>query len=473
MQKSAVKASKSKQGLYQDALKVIPGGVNSPVRAFKAVGGEPVFVRRGKGPWIWDEKGKKYLDFCASWGPLIFGHAPEGLVREVKKALRDGTSFGACTAKEVKLAQKIRDFFPSMEKTRLVSSGTEAVMSAVRLARGFTSRKKILKIDGGYHGHVDSLLVKAGSGGATFGVPDSAGIPEELSRLTLTIPFNDFEALQEIFKQEGEQIAAFILEPVPANMGVVLPKEGYLEKARAVTQKYGSLLIFDEVITGFRVSKGDGPAGDRPFGREAGRPVPERTVPEVNADLTCLGKILGGGFPLAAFGGCAEIMDQLAPEGPVYQAGTLSGNPIAVTAALWMLENVGARSPRPRAKGEGTSPLRALNHRASEFFSALNDEIRSREWPVQLNFIASMFTLFFTPSPVTDYVSAKKSDTARYAKFFHACLKNGVTLAPSQFEANFISTVHQKSQLDRALSVFVKAIQRALSRRVVGTARDK
>lgn len=421
---------------------MIPGGVNSPVRAFGAVGGEPVFVRRGKGPWIWDEKGKKYLDFCASWGPLIFGHAPEGLIREVKKALADGTSFGACTAKEVKLAQKIRDFFPSMEKIRLVSSGTEAVMSAIRLARGFTSRKKVLKIDGGYHGHVDSLLVKAGSGGATFGVPDSAGIPEELSRLTLTIPFNDFEALEKIFRQEGDEIAAFILEPVPANMGVVLPKDGYLEKARAVTQQYGSLLIFDEVITGFRVSPG---GAQESYG--------------VKPDLTCLGKILGGGFPLAAFGGRADIMDRLAPEGPVYQAGTLSGNPIAVTAALWMVKNVGARSPRPRAKGEGTSPLRALNHRASEFFAALNNEIRRREWPVRLNSIASMFTLFFTPLPVTDYVSAKQSDTARYARFFHACLKNGIYLAPSQFEANFISTAHTEAFLKKALSVFRKALQ--------------
>ena len=416
--------------LYSLAQKFVPSGVNSPVRAFRAVGGHPVFVRRGKGPFIWDEDGKRYLDFCSSWGPLLFGHAPSALIQILRKEIAKGTSFGAATAKEVELAQKIHSFFPSIEKVRLVSSGTEAVMSAIRLARGFTGRKKILKIDGGYHGHVDSLLVKAGSGAATFGIPDSAGVPEELARLTISIPFNDFPALEKIFKKEGKQIAAFILEPVPANMGVVLPKKGYLELARQLTKRFGVLLIFDEVITGFRIAPG---GAQEYFG--------------VKPDLTCLGKILGGGLPLAAFGGRREIMDHLAPGGPVYQAGTLSGNPVAVTAALWML-----------GKFRPTSSIHSLNERAQRFYDRLRQEIIIRSLPVQLNSIASMFTLFFTGSPVTDYASAKRSDTRRFARFFHFCLNHGLYLAPSQFEANFISTAHTDSHLEKALNVFKKAL---------------
>jgi glutamate-1-semialdehyde 2,1-aminomutase len=440
--------------LIQLASRFIPSGVNSPVRAFRAVGGAPIFVKRGKGAYIWDEAGKKYLDFCGSWGPLLFGHAPAGLIQTLRRELAKGTSFGAATVKEVELAKKIQSFFPSMEKVRLVSSGTEAVMTAIRLARGFTGRKKILKIEGGYHGHVDSLLVKAGSGGATFGIPDSAGIPEELARLTLTIPFNDFEALEKIFKKEGRNIAAFILEPVPANMGVALPKKGYLEQARALTKKYGVLLIFDEVITGFRVAPG---GAQQYFG--------------VKPDLTCLGKILGGGLPIAAFGGKAKIMNQLAPAGPVYQAGTLSGNPVAVTAALWMLDQLsaslrGARRATKQSReiasvaslprNDGAVDL--LNHRASNFYREWSHFIKSKNLPLQLNTIASMFTLFFSERPVSDYASARKSNTRAYARFFHTCLKQGIYLAPSQFEAHFISTEHTDSDLNRALEVFEKVL---------------
>ncbi len=423
------------EGLYRQALRVIPSGVNSPVRAFRAVGGNPVFIRKGKGPFIWDEDGKQFTDFCLSWGALLFGHAPSGMLKALGREMKQGTSFGAVTAGEVELAREIRSFFPSMEKSRLVSSGTEAVMSAVRLARGFTGRKKIVKIDGGYHGHPDSLLVRAGSGAATFGIPDSAGVPEELASLTLSLPFNDVPAMEKVFRKEGNRIAALILEPVPANMGVVVPLPGYLEKAREMTKRYGALLIFDEVITGFRISPG---GAQQHF--------------HIKPDLTCLGKILGGGLPLAAFGGRAKIMDALAPGGPVYQAGTLSGNPLAVTAALWMLGEMKRRGFGRRAAGPGG--LRTLEQNARDFFAGLEGIIREKGLPVRLNRIASMFTLFFTPLPVCDYRSAKRADVKRYAAFFRRCLAAGVYLAPSQFEANFISTAHSGSLLEKTLEIF-------------------
>ncbi|MBI3307507.1 MAG: glutamate-1-semialdehyde 2,1-aminomutase [Candidatus Omnitrophica bacterium] len=419
------------KSLFSLAQKYIPSGVNSPVRAFKAVGGAPVFIRKGKSPFLWDESGKKYIDFCMSWGALIFGHSPAGLIQTLRREIEYGTSFGAATQKEVKLAREINSFFPSMEKIRLVSSGTEAVMSAIRLARGFTGRKKILKIDGGYHGHADSLLVKAGSGAATFGIPDSAGVPDELARLTLSIPFNDMNALEKVFKKEGRNLAAFILEPVPANMGVILPKAGYLEAARKLTKKYGALLIFDEVITGFRISRG---GAQQSFG--------------IQPDLTTLGKILGGGLPIAAFGGRSKIMDQLAPAGPVYQAGTLSGNPMAVTAALWMLQALKSRD------------FDSLSRHAVGLTAGLRKWIRENDLPLCVNAMGSMFTLFFTHGPVTDYASAKKSDTERYAKFFHAALKAGIYLAPSQFEANFISSAHTPAQLKSTLRIFQKILGR-------------
>jgi len=429
-----VKTQDRMAALFHEAEQVIPSGVNSPVRAFKSVGGSPVFMAKGKGPWLWDENGTRYLDFCASWGPMLFGHAPAALITRVARELRNGTSFGTATAKEVELAFKIRHLYPSMEKLRLVSSGTEAVMSAVRLARGATGRKKIIKIDGGYHGHVDSLLVKAGSGLATFGTADSAGVPEELAALTISIPFNDVTALSEAMQHDGGQVAAVILEPVPANMGVVLPEKNYLARIEELVHAHKALLIFDEVITGFRLSAG---GLQQVFG--------------MKPDLTCLGKILGGGFPLAAFGGRKDLMDHLAPKGPVYQAGTLSGNPAAVTAALWMLEQM-----------EKKQPHAALNKRAGVFFKKLQRQITQRGLPVQLNATGSMFTLFFTSTPVTDYRSAKTSDTQRYARFFHSCLEQGLYLAPSQFEANFISTTHTAAHLEKALEIFLTALEAAV-----------
>ncbi len=421
--------------LFEQAQKLFPGGVNSPVRAFKAVGGKPIFAKRGKGPYFWDENGKRYLDFCLSWGALLFGHAPQGLIKTIQREIKNGTSFGIATRKEVELAKAIQKLYPSMEMMRLVSSGTEAGMSAIRLARGFTGRSKILKIEGGYHGHADSLLVKAGSGGATFGVPDSAGVPETLAHETLSIPFNDIRKLEEVFRRQGKEIAAFILEPVPANMGVVPPAPGYLEACRQYTYRSGALLIFDEVITGFRLTAGGA-----------------QSFYSIKPDLTCLGKILGSGFPIAAFGGRKEIMEKLAPLGPVYQAGTLSGNPVAVSAALWVLENLKGKMKKEKGVVESVS------EKARAFYKALHGIIARKNLPLQLNTAGSMFTLFFTAYPVTDFASAKKSDTHQFAKFFQACLKEGVYLAPSQFEANFISSAHTPAHLEEALRVFEKAL---------------
>lgn len=419
------------KALFHEAQKHIPSGVNSPVRAFRSVGGTPLFIEKGKGPFLYDTAGRRYLDFCLSWGPLIFGHAPKGLVNALRKTASHGTSFGAPTANEVEVAKLIKKAFPSIEKVRLVSSGTEAVMSAIRVARGVTGRKKILKIEGGYHGHVDSLLVRAGSGGATFGRPDSKGIPEELAKLTITVPFNDSETLQRIFRREGKNLAAFILEPVPANMGVVPPNPGYLEEARILTRKYGTVLIFDEVITGLRLALGG--AQER-FG--------------VEADLTCLGKILGGGLPLAAFGGKAKWMNELVPEGKVYQAGTLSGNPLATAAALWTFQHLKGRV------------YHSLEKTSDHFYEELRDRVPHYRWPVRLNAMGSMFTLFFTSIPVTDFQSAKTSDTRRYARFFHGLLKEGIYTAPSQFEANFISTAHSASDLARTARIFERVLRR-------------
>jgi len=420
------------KSLFQKSLKHIPGGVNSPVRSFRAVGGSPLFIEKGKGAYVIDAGGRRYLDFCLSWGPLIFGHAPAGLIAALRKTSRLGTSFGAPTEREIDVARLIKEAVPSIQKVRLVSSGTEAVMSAVRLARGVTGRKKILKIEGGYHGHVDSLLVKAGSGGAAFSLPDSKGIPEELAHLTIMVPFNDLERLRAVFRKEGKNIAAFILEPVPANMGVVPPRPGYLEEARDLTRRSGTLLIFDEVITGFRLARGG--AQER-FGTEA--------------DLTCLGKILGGGLPLAAFGGRAKFMDELAPDGKVYQAGTLSGNPLATCAALWTLRAL-----------ESQPPYRSLGKKSENFYEELRDRIQYYHWPVQLNALESFFTLFFTVHPVTDFQSAKRSDTKRFSRFFYQGLAQGIYLAPSQFEANFISTAHTEKDLTRAVRIIERVLRR-------------
>jgi glutamate-1-semialdehyde 2,1-aminomutase len=413
--------------LFERARKRIPGGVNSPVRAFKGVGGTPIFIARGEGCRVWDADGNESIDYLSSWGPLIAGHANDEIIDAVAIAAGDGTSFGAPTEREVIFAEQIHDIVPSMEKLRLVSSGTEATMSALRLARGATGRDKIIKIDGGYHGHSDYLLVSAGSGAATLGIPGSGGVTKGSAADTLTVPWNDLESVRAIL--EREPIAALIVEPVCGNIGCVPPKDGYLAGLRALTKEHGALLIFDEVITGFRVAYGG--AQER-FG--------------VTPDLTCLGKIIGGGLPVGAYGGRADLMAHIAPDGPVYQAGTLSGNPLAVAAGMKMLEILG----RP-----GTyEKLDALAKRLVEGMAAC---AREASVPLTSNRVGSMFTGFFTATPVTDYASAKTCDTARYAKWFHAMLDGGVHFAPSQFECGFVSLAHDDRALDKTLEAARKA----------------
>ena len=409
--------------LWQEALQHFPGGVNSPVRAFRGVGGTPFFTQRAKGSRLWDVDGNEYIDYVGSWGPMILGHAQPQVVRAVQEAARDGTSFGTPNPREIRLAQLVREAFPSIQKIRFVNSGMEATMSAIRLARGFTKRDKILKFEGCYHGHADALLVKAGSGGATFDVPDSAGVPADFARNTLTLPLNDFAALDTV---NWREIACAIIEPIPANMGLILLKPGFLEKLRKVTQDNGALLILDEVISGFRVARG---GAQELFG--------------IRADLTTLGKIIGGGLPVGAFGGRADVMDLLAPDGPVYQAGTLSGNPLAMAAGIATLEEL--------SHGDAYGKLE--RHAA-----ALGDEwkkvVKGRS--VRLG---SLFCTFFTDREVVDYASAKTSDTKRYARFFHAMLERGVYLAPSQFEVGFLSLAHTESDIEETLRAAAEAVK--------------
>ncbi len=421
---------KSRQ-LFERAQQLMPGGVNSPVRAFRAVGGTPFFVAKGEGCYLWDVDGNRYVDFVCSWGPLILGHAHPEVIAAVKAAVERGTTYGAPTELEVRLAEKIQQAFPTMELVRLVNSGTEATMSAIRVARGFTGRAKIVKFEGCYHGHADYLLVKAGSGATTFGIPDSAGVPESFSQDTVVLPYNDVDAFTEMMDRIGDQIAAVIVEPVAGNMGVVLPKPEFLKALRDETEKHGAVLIFDEVITGFRVAYGGAQAlyGIRP-------------------DMTCLGKIVGGGFPLAAYGGRREIMEKVAPMGPVYQAGTLSGNPVAVTAGLKTLEILERDNPYP-----------LLEQRTQQLVAAIKEAAQQAGVPVQVNHIASMFTVFFTDQPVTDYQSAKRSDAQRFAQFFHALLKRGVFFPPSQFEAAFLSVAHNEEALALAKNAITEALQ--------------
>jgi glutamate-1-semialdehyde 2,1-aminomutase len=408
----------------------MPGGVNSPVRAFKAVGGTPFFVAKGEGCYLWDVDGNRFIDFVCSWGPLILGHAHPEVVAAVKEAVERGTTYGAPTELEVALAEKIQQAFPSMEMLRLVNSGTEATMSAIRAARGYTGRKKIVKFEGCYHGHADYLLVKAGSGAATFGIPDSAGVPEGTAQDTIVLPYNDIEAFNKTMDAMGKEIAAVIVEPIAGNMGVVLPKPEFLAALRQQTEKHGVVLIFDEVITGFRVAYGGA-----------------QSLYGIKPDMTCLGKIVGGGFPLAAYGGRKEIMQTVAPLGPVYQAGTLSGNPVAVTAGLKTLEILERDNPYPE-----------LERRTKQLTQVISEAVKEAGVPVQINQIASMFTVFFTDQPVVDYASARRSDTQRYARFFHALLERGVYFPPSQFEAAFLSTAHD----DEALSFAQEAVRSAM-----------
>ena len=415
--------------LFARAQRLIPGGVNSPVRAFRGVGGDPFFVAKAEGCRITDVDGRTYIDFLGSWGPLILGHAAPALVEAVGEALRRGTSYGAPTQGEVELAELMSRAVPSMEMVRLVSSGTEAAMSAIRLARGATGRDAIIKFEGCYHGHADSLLVKAGSGGATFGVPDSLGVPAALAALTITVPFNDLAAVEAVMAARGREVAAIIVEPVAGNMGVVPPAAGFLQGLRALCDTHDALLIFDEVITGFRIAYGGAQAlyGVRP-------------------DLTCLGKIIGGGLPVGAYGGARAVMERVAPLGGVYQAGTLSGNPLAVAAGIATLRALEQSGVYSRLEESGAS-----------LQMGLADGAKAAGVPLTVNRVGSMLTAFFTDSPVTDYASAKASDTARYGRFFHAMLAGGVFLAPSQFEAAFVSLAHGPADLDEASGIARKA----------------
>lgn len=422
--------SRSEQ-LFRRALTVIPGGVNSPVRAFRAVGGQPLFIQRGEGAHIWDADGREYIDYIGSWGPLIFGHRPAEVTKALEETLGIGTSFGAPTEREVELAELITRFFPSVEKVRLVNSGTEATMSAIRLARGFTGRDRIIKFDGCYHGHGDSLLVKAGSGVATFGLPDSPGVPKNLAELTTVLPFNNVEALKSEFERRGKEIACVIVEPIVGNMGCVAPRAGYLEFLRDLTKRSGTILIFDEVMTGFRVAAGG--AQER-YG--------------IQPDVTTLGKIIGGGLPVGAYGGRSEIMDRIAPAGPIYQAGTLSGNPLAVAAGLATLRRLEREDPYARLESLG-----------SQLEEGLIQAAAGAGLPVRVNRSGSMFTLFFTDREVTDFDSAKRCDPVRFNRYFHAMLGQGVYLPPSQFEAAFISTAHTEADIERTISAAKKALQ--------------
>jgi glutamate-1-semialdehyde 2,1-aminomutase len=416
--------------LFTAAQRIIPGGVNSPVRAFRGVGGEPFFIARAEGARLWDVDGRAYIDYVGSWGPLILGHAAPPVVEAVAAAAARGTSYGAPTAGEVELAEAITHAYPSIEMVRLVSSGTEAAMSALRVARGATGRDVLLKFEGGYHGHADSLLVKAGSGGATFGIPDSRGVPAALAALTVTVPFNDIAAVRAVFDARPSEIAAVIVEPIAGNMGVIPPAPSFLEGLRELTSRHGAVLIFDEVITGFRVARGGAQAlyGVRP-------------------DLTCLGKIIGGGLPVGAYGGRADLMRHVAPLGGVYQAGTLSGNPLAVAAGLATVRALGTPGVYDR--------LEALGDRLAR---GLADGARRAGIPLTVNRVGSMLTGFFCAGPVTDYASAKRADTERYARFFHALCARGVYFAPSQFEAAFVSLAHTEADVDATVKAAADAL---------------
>jgi glutamate-1-semialdehyde 2,1-aminomutase len=417
--------------LFHNAQKRIPGGVNSPVRAYRNVGAEPFFVERAQGARIWDVDGNKYIDYVGSWGPAILGHAPKVVVDAVREATARGLSFGIPNPLEVEMAELICKWMPSIEKVRMVNSGTEATMSCIRLARGFTGRDKIIKFDGCYHGHVDALLVKSGSGALTHGQPNSAGVPQAFADLTISLPFNDVDLVRKAFRENRNQIAAVILEPIPANAGLYFPRENFLSILREECTSHGSLLIFDEVMTGFRVARGGA-----------------QEIYRIKPDLTALGKVIGGGLPVGAFGGRAEIMDQLSPDGPVYQAGTLSGNPLAMAAGLAQLREL-----------ERINGWKLLEELGAKFERLAREAIAHRRIDTTFHRIGSMFCLFFAEGPIADLARAQRSDLKMFAKFFRACLKRSVYLAPSQFETGFISTAHSQQDIERTGAVMREALE--------------
>ena len=416
--------------LFRAAHQLIPGGVNSPVRALRNVGGEPFFVDRAAGSKIWDVDGNEYVDYVGSWGPAILGHAPKVVVDAVCEAAARGLSFGIPNPLEVEMADLICQWVSSIEKVRMVNSGTEAAMSCIRLARGFTGRDKIIKFDGCYHGHVDALLVRSGSGALTYGMPDSAGVPRAFTDLTISLPFNDVDLVRKAFRENKNEIAAVILEPIPANAGLYFPQSGFLSLLREECTRHGTLLIFDEVMTGFRVARGGA-----------------QEIYKVKPDLTALGKVIGGGLPVGAFGGRAEIMDRLSPDGPVYQAGTLSGNPLAMAAGLAQLREL-----------ERTNGWKLLEELGAQFEQVVRDALQKSKFETTFHRIGSMFCLFFARGSIVDLASAQRSDLKMFAKFFHACLKRGVYFAPSQFETGFISTAHSVEQIDRTGEVMRESL---------------
>ncbi len=424
---------KKSETLFQKAKEYIPGGVNSPVRAFKAVGGNPLFINKASGSRVWDVDGNEFIDYVSSWGPLICGHTHPQIVSAIKSVAERGTSFGAPTELEIELAQRVVDAVPSIETVRMVNSGTEAVMSALRLARGVTGRDKIVKFEGCYHGHGDSLLVKAGSGLMSLGIPDCPGIVADLAKNTLTLTFNDSEAVKELFDKQGNEIACLIVEPIAGNMGVVPPLPGFLQTLRDVTRKAGALLIFDEVISGFRVSLG---GAQKLYG--------------IQPDLTCLGKVIGGGLPVGAYGGRRDLMEQISPLGNVYQAGTLSGNPLAMAAGVEMLKLLSE---------DGV--YENLESKSEQLCSGLKENVASLGIQAHFTRVGSMFSMFFTDSEVKDFPTVKTCDTELFGRYFNAMLEEGVYIAPSQFEAGFMTTVHTEDDIGQTITASKKALEKA------------
>ena len=421
---------------FEKAQKIMPGGVNSPVRAFRSVQLNPLFISRGRGSKIYDLEGREYIDYVCSWGPLILGHCPPEVMESLKTALERGTSFGAPTEMETEMAELVTGAFPSMEMVRMVNSGTEATMTALRLARGYTQRDKILKFTGCYHGHVDSLLIKAGSGVTTLGLPDSPGVTKGTARDTISVPYNDVESVREVFDRQGEEIAAVILEPIAGNMGLVLPRPGFLEFLRDITKKYNSLLIFDEVISGFRAAYGGA-----------------QEIYGISPDLTCLGKIIGGGLPVGAYGGKKEIMEKMAPLGSIYQAGTLSGNPLAMTAGIATLKYL----------KEG-SVYSHLEEKTKKLVKGMKEGAEKLGIPIRVHQLGSLFCVFFQEGEVWDFDSAARSNTEMFVKYFKAMLQRGIYLAPSQFESGFVSAAHTEEDIDKTIAASVNSLKEAAQR---------